>query len=213
MIPIYLIWQIKIRPSQKVVLSLSLCLTVILIAVTIIRSTGTRFSSGVMDTSWQTYWIYISAEVGLILSSSVAFRSFFVKRKQRRYTIPRKSRWYTGSLRQKKMSPLIWTWRMGSSNKDHFESPNGSPSRGNFKVPNLPVPSATGVRTFINSQQQPKYQPAQITQSYLEQKEGHSLPLPPPSYGIGVHHKLTQSFERARPSIDDMHWDPSEKFI
>ncbi|PVH84950.1 hypothetical protein DL98DRAFT_608996 [Cadophora sp. DSE1049] len=78
-IPIRLLWQIRVRFSQKIAISSSLCLTIVIIAVTIIRASGIRHGNSI-DSVWETYWQVISAEVGLIMTSATAFRTFFVAR-------------------------------------------------------------------------------------------------------------------------------------
>lgn len=78
-IPIRLLWQIRVRLSQKIAISSSLCLTIVIIAVTIIRASGIRQGTTI-DSVWETYWQVISAEVGLIMTSATAFRTFYVAR-------------------------------------------------------------------------------------------------------------------------------------
>ncbi|KAH7418055.1 hypothetical protein BKA64DRAFT_716848 [Cadophora sp. MPI-SDFR-AT-0126] len=78
-IPVRLLWQIRVRLSQKIAISSSLCLTIVIIAVTIIRASGIRHGNSI-DSVWETYWQVISAEVGLIMTSATAFRTFFVAR-------------------------------------------------------------------------------------------------------------------------------------
>lgn len=65
---------------QKLALSTSLCLTIILIALSITRASGLVWK-GKMDYVWEFYWIIMSANVGVILASASAFRAFFVAQK------------------------------------------------------------------------------------------------------------------------------------
>lgn len=76
-IPINVIWKIKVRWGQKVFLSLSLCLTVIMIILSIVRVCGLVYHD-LVDTVWETYWQFLSAEIGVFLASAVSFRSLFV---------------------------------------------------------------------------------------------------------------------------------------
>ncbi|KAG9241619.1 hypothetical protein BJ878DRAFT_395507, partial [Calycina marina] len=79
-IPIRVIWQIRISWLQKFTLAISLCLTIVLIVITIIRATGLRRGGDTIDSQWEIYWQIISAEVGIILTTVTTFRSFFVSR-------------------------------------------------------------------------------------------------------------------------------------
>ena len=77
-----LIWKVQIKWTQKLALTVSLCLTVVMVALTITRVSGLKFK-GNFDTIWETYWLILSAEVGIVLTSVAAFRAFFVSRTNR----------------------------------------------------------------------------------------------------------------------------------
>ncbi|KAJ4290922.1 hypothetical protein N0V90_010118 [Kalmusia sp. IMI 367209] len=76
-IPICVIWRIRVHWTQKIVLMLSLCLTVFIIAITIVRMAGFA-SHGQVDIIWEVYWLILAAEVGLIMAAAITFRIFFV---------------------------------------------------------------------------------------------------------------------------------------
>lgn len=71
-----------------------LCLTVVVIAVTIIRVSGTLLDDTI-DTVWGTYWLILSAEVGIIMTAMISFRAFLVSPQQRP---GRKVGWGTNEL-------------------------------------------------------------------------------------------------------------------
>ncbi|KAJ5647169.1 hypothetical protein N7490_003541 [Penicillium lividum] len=79
-IPINVIWKIRVRWGQKLFLILSLCLTVIMIILSIVRVCGLVYHD-MIDTVWETYWQFLSAEVGVFLASAVSFRSLFVSQR------------------------------------------------------------------------------------------------------------------------------------
>ena len=81
-IPVRLIWKVHIKWTQKLALTVSLCLTVVLVVLTITRVSGLQFK-GNFDPIWETYWLILSAEVGIVLTSVAAFRAFFVSRSNR----------------------------------------------------------------------------------------------------------------------------------
>ncbi|PLB54899.1 hypothetical protein P170DRAFT_483688 [Aspergillus steynii IBT 23096] len=84
-IPIGIIWKIQVVWSQKIILTCSLCLTVIMIILSIVRVSGLVYR-GFIDSIWETYWQFLSAEVGVFLAASIAFRSFFTARSNSRPT-------------------------------------------------------------------------------------------------------------------------------
>jgi hypothetical protein len=76
-IPIHVIWKIRVRWQQKFILTCSLCLTVIMIILSVVRVCG-LVAGNMVDTIWETYWQFLSAEVGVFLAAAVSFRSLFV---------------------------------------------------------------------------------------------------------------------------------------
>lgn len=116
--------------TQKVVLALTLCLTTVIIALTIVRVSGLRRGTKV-DSTWETYWQFISAEIGLTMTAATAFRTFYVSQI---------SSW---QLR----SPRKWL-SMKSSQKSDFYNQRDENQLGDLaKVPGATI---TGIRTFIN---------------------------------------------------------------
>lgn len=94
-IPVHLIWTVRVRRMQKLGLTLSLCLTILMSIVTIIRGAGVYYK-GLVDTNWETYWVIICAEIGICLAVATCFRSFFIARKEYRAISvqkPSKYRW------------------------------------------------------------------------------------------------------------------------
>ena len=153
-IPFHLIWRFRVRLSQKLILASTLCLTVLTIMCTITRVAGVRTSSSnsSLDTVWQTYWQYITANIALTMTAATAFRAFFVSRHKDRpgqrlgskeSLLNRSWRFLKGMLRP-------WTWQgKGSALRI---SEGGSRER----VMELPWiedrATMTGMRTFINRQ-------------------------------------------------------------
>ncbi|PIG86720.1 hypothetical protein AARAC_010734 [Aspergillus arachidicola] len=78
-IPFNVIWKIRVRLSHKIILMCSLCLTIVMIALSIIRVSGLIYHDA-MDSIWQIYWQFLGSEIGVFLASAVAFRSFFMAR-------------------------------------------------------------------------------------------------------------------------------------
>lgn len=80
-IPLSIIWRIRVPLSQKMILGCSLCLTIVMIALSIIRVSGLVHVNAI-DSIWSTYWQFLGFEIGVFLASAVAFRSFFTARNQ-----------------------------------------------------------------------------------------------------------------------------------
>lgn len=64
---------------KRLPLPFSLCLTLFMVLVTIIRISG-NLKGGVVDLGWELFFIIIAGEIGIILSAMTAFRAFFVAR-------------------------------------------------------------------------------------------------------------------------------------
>lgn len=107
------------RWPQKLVLASTLCLTVLTIMCTIIRVAGVRASASdsSLDTVWQTYWQFITADIALTMTAATAFRTFFTSRHQNRVAggpQPTDS-WRGRSWRVLKFTLNPWSWRAKSS--------------------------------------------------------------------------------------------------
>ncbi|KAK1148991.1 hypothetical protein N8T08_007666 [Aspergillus melleus] len=86
-IPIAVTWTVRVPWKQKIILICSLCLTIIMASLSIIRVSGFVYY-GMSDVIWGLYWQFLAAEVGVFLAAAVAFRSFFVARKNSRNATP-----------------------------------------------------------------------------------------------------------------------------
>ncbi|KAH8423132.1 uncharacterized protein LDX57_000888 [Aspergillus melleus] len=86
-IPIAVTWTVRVPWKQKIILICSLCLTIIMASLSIIRVSGFVYY-GMSDVIWGLYWQFLAAEVGVFLAAAVAFRSFFVARKNNRNGTP-----------------------------------------------------------------------------------------------------------------------------
>ena len=141
--------------SQKLVLASTLCLTVLTIICTIVRVAGVRTSSSnsSLDTVWQTYWQYITANIALTMTAATAFRTFYISRHQdphaRRHD-PKKS-WFSRSWQSFKRVLGQWSWR-GKSSALEIGEESSSSDRG-MVLPRIEERATmTGMRTFINRQ-------------------------------------------------------------
>ena len=76
-LPVALLWDLRINRWQKVGLSLTLCLSLVMVLVAIIRTAGIKFA-GTVDIIWVQFWAQQECSIAVIMVSVVAFRSFFV---------------------------------------------------------------------------------------------------------------------------------------
>ncbi|MCJ1384837.1 hypothetical protein MMC17_007955 [Xylographa soralifera] len=199
-IPCRLIWKIRIRLSQKLALAGSLCLTVILVIVTIVRVSGLRLD-GKIDSVWETYWIIIGAEVGLILAACTAFRMLFVHNNEKLQQSPRGGwQWYTKSKRLLRRTFTPRTWRTKSTGGSSDRS-SGEQNHANMAdLPQIPHGTMTGVRTFINGRGKTVARASQMMQSQTMEEEEDSMPLAgvggKHGRSISVQHDITSMSER-----------------
>ncbi|KAG7009687.1 short-chain dehydrogenase [Physcia stellaris] len=140
--------------GDLLILAFSLCLTVVMILVTITRISGIKLN-GSIDQVWETYFIILAAEIGIILTSVTAFRAFFISRRDNNKAKPppgNQTHWYSqdSSILKRLFTPSLWR----SKSKEHSSSEGyKADGDGHFPMEDLPdVPRAqmTGIRTFIN---------------------------------------------------------------
>lgn len=67
-IPIYLTWRVQIKIGQKLSLLFFLCLSFVMILITIIRGAGIKVTGiDAIDVVWEVYWQFIEAAVAIIM--------------------------------------------------------------------------------------------------------------------------------------------------
>ncbi|KAL9109425.1 MAG: hypothetical protein Q9227_005932, partial [Pyrenula ochraceoflavens] len=156
-IPVCLIWRVQVPWTQKLALCLTLCLSIFLIAITLIRASGFKHH-GVLDNTWEVYWNFVSTEVGLILTSLAAFRVLFVTQAGRHSGWNSASSlrsWLSDRIRRVSRSFRPWSWRNSGSTDSNatsqrslFRDEKGDDFAG--LGGNIPRAQMTGIRTFID---------------------------------------------------------------
>lgn len=134
-IPIHLLWHIQINLRQKIIIGASLCLSIVMIIITIIRMSKIRIGPTQTDIIWEVFWHHVEACTAVIMVSVSAFRYVFVAHEARQSPPNRKRVWYMSkknllrsALRRKKL-------RSDSEEMDRW--------------PEIPRATMTGMRTFI----------------------------------------------------------------
>ena len=142
----------KIKLGQKVALACSLCLTAVIIIITVTRASGLVWQ-GKIDVVWEVYFQIVATEVGLILVSTTAFRALFVSRAAaRNQHSPQKGP--TSWVKSKRflrylLDPRRW---MSKYSKDMTGSQKDASTKGGCdgELPSIPGATMTGMKTFIN---------------------------------------------------------------
>ncbi|KAF2786088.1 hypothetical protein K505DRAFT_368529 [Melanomma pulvis-pyrius CBS 109.77] len=145
-IPVTLIWQIRIHWTQKLALVFTLCLTFIMIGITISRIAGLKWKDR-LDSIWETFNMLISAEIGLALVAITTFRTLYISKvKRRRVQSPITTfNWY-----HKSKSVVARIFGKGAGKTRSSESDGFEMEGKHHRIKNeIPRGTMTGVQTFI----------------------------------------------------------------
>ena len=169
-IPVTIVWKIRVSLKQRLALALSLCLSFVMIIVTIVRVSGLVINSvQSIDVIWEIYWQYVEAAVAVVMASLTAFRSLFIMRGSGVGEHHPEGRSHSGMTLLRKLFSLR-TWRRGSKEQGMHALPDEElPGHGDPSLPEIPRPFMTGIRTFIrgtgNSQKSHAYSMQSHTQA------------------------------------------------
>lgn len=140
-IPIIVLWRSLLSRSTKFGLLVFLGLSIFMVICAIVRMTGFHYK-GVEDDTWEFMWQHIEGAVAVMMASITAFRTLFVKQTNNiENTVPRSP--VNSLLRRlhKRFQSL--------ARAQPDEKPTTTGSRPTLKMPKLPSPVFTGMRTFI----------------------------------------------------------------
>lgn len=164
--------------AQKIALTFTLCLTIVLIAITLTRASGLRIM-GALDITWEVYWQFLSTEVGVIIASFAAFRALFVAQAGNQHPSGSRGQWYSYSKKLLKKSLSPWTWHVVKSFRHSSKDSNrhGSGHGDEFKeLPDIPRGTMTGIRTFINGRGRTAMGISKIMKSRALEEDEEMLP-------------------------------------
>lgn len=120
-IPIGILWNVRIKLRQKLGIGAFLCLSVVLIIVAIIKIAGIRSAVDSFDLVWEMFWQQVEACTAVSMVSLTAFRSIFLSKKQKR----RRNSGRSDVSR-------FWSWlspKRGSKNSLQHQSPSDRPDQ------------------------------------------------------------------------------------
>lgn len=132
-VPIRLLWFVKIKPRQKLIVGTFLSLNIFMVVTAAIRVSGLT-SRGNIDDVWAFVWSQIEACVAISVISLTTFRSAFVDSVSSRARRERvKKPWYSGTIHAIKRNTA-----QQLNDEDDIQG-----------LPKIPSATLTGMRIFI----------------------------------------------------------------
>ena len=133
-IPIRLLWPLRIKQSQKMILGIFLCLNSCMVVTSGLRLSGIKFR-GTFDEVWILFWQYIQACTAITMLSITTFRSVFIGPVSRRNR--RQKPWHRAPMHTFKRKKLQQVGDITSG------------------LPGIPSATLTGVHTLIRDGKEP----------------------------------------------------------
>lgn len=140
MIPIQLLWNVRIKRRQKIILGATLCLSIVMIFTAIVRISAIRIGKEQTDVVWECFWQIIENCLAVSMVCLSAFRSVFVGT-QAQAKQPRSKQWYV-----LKKHPQNTRKRKNWTDIESEETET---------LPEIPRPTMTGMKTFIQGKPNP----------------------------------------------------------
>lgn len=134
-IPIYLLWHVQIKFSQKLALGVSLCLSIMMVILAIVRISRFRSPDATIDFTWDIFWQFAEACVAVTMVSLTAFRSLFIATQR--------------DSKKRSYSSRKYLW---GAKKCHDYEANEAGSQEMQGLPKIPPPALTGMRTLIQGE-------------------------------------------------------------
>ena len=179
--PVIILWKVRINLRQKLGLGVTLCLSLAMIIVSIVRLAGIKLTGGVVDIVWLVFWQQQEASIAVTMFSISAFRQLFVANSTNNSPVKRSP----------KYSPGYWAkvvLRKGqSSDEDDVERTNG--------LPQIPRATLTGMRTVIHGANMSKAWPDDLeAQAVLRNGSMNSNEYPEEAYPHTSQHLPSHAF-------------------
>lgn len=144
-IPIIILRHSFLSRSTKFGLIVFLCLSIFMAICAIVRISGFHYK-GVEDDTWEFFWQHTEGAVAVMMASITAFRTLFVKHTDS--VDDTTSRTPVESLLNR-----LFRRFQSLARAQPGEKPTSSPTetRPILKLPKLPSPVFTGMRTFVRN--------------------------------------------------------------
>ncbi|MCJ1470459.1 hypothetical protein MMC07_009104 [Pseudocyphellaria aurata] len=141
MIPVRLLWNVRIERRQKIILGATMCLSTVMVFTAIIRISALRLSNGLIDVVWGIFWQITENCLAVTMVCLSAFRSVFVGTKAQAKQPPNRQ-WYVLS-KQPQNTRKRRNWI--ETETEETEA-----------LPEIPRPTMTGLKTFIRGNPRPE---------------------------------------------------------
>lgn len=158
-IPTILLWNAQIKTRQKIGLLLSLCLSVVMIIIGLVRCSLIPRVNAVQDVPYESFLLQLEGSIAVLMASVSVFRSLFASESSRA---------------ARKKPNMRWTAR-GIPWRREKRSPGESVLETNG-LPSIPSATMTGLRTFIRGG--PK--PTSLRSEFDETPEDYPLTVKKP---------------------------------
>ena len=172
-IPVILLWNVKIKRSHKLLVGLFLCLSICMIIIAIVRLMGLRLTGNKsIDVLWETFFQQAEASISVITVSLTAFRGLLGKKALKSREKQARA-WYS----HRRIALL-----RNRGKRSESEINNG-------QLPSIPSATLTGIRTFIRGNRYSKDASVDIMTS----KHGTTE--------VEYHDKVTQKFSSESDAV------------
>jgi len=141
-IPIIVLKQSLLSRSTKFGLAIFLCLSIFMAICAIVRVAGFHYK-GLEDDTWEFFWQHTEGAVSVMMASITAFRTLFVKQMNNAENIEAQN-----SVKSLFFHRLFRRFQSLARARPG-EKPTSTQSSSVLKLPKMPSPIFTGVRTFI----------------------------------------------------------------
>lgn len=156
-IPICLLWEVRIATRQKVGLGMTLCLSLVIAIIALIRVGGIYLPGRRVDVVWFSFWQQNECNIAVWMVSMTAFRSFFATNDEQNGQQERFG-WMTSvrkSLRRKisKVFPKLFKYdseEPGSLYENEIPTQQSDRAIIHSREPVIPAATVTGARTAID---------------------------------------------------------------
>lgn len=179
-IPVLLLWKVKIKLGQKILLGTFLCLSVITIIIAIVRISIMRVDPNRLDWQWLSFWLIMEADAAVISVSITTFRSMLGVRASKAREKQDRS-WYSHRLRFRSRK---------AKNREKESSMD--------QLPSIPGATLTGIRTFIRGNRDSRLMASEVGGSDDSTRSKDDW-LEAQHY-IKVTHKISSESEAVRSS-------------
>ncbi|KAI0503055.1 hypothetical protein F5B22DRAFT_652456 [Xylaria bambusicola] len=144
-LPIIVLKNSLLSRSTKFGLAIFLCLSIFMAILAIVRISGFYYN-GLEDDIWEFFWQQTEGAVAVMTASLTAFRTLFIKRKgDHRAEAPEEV------LNPNKFRKFLAQFKALAQEQPE-EKPTSTSST--FKLPKVPSPILTGLRSFIHKNNQ-----------------------------------------------------------